>query len=153
MNKVRPLKHSEIAELATWAAQLPLLERYGASPSGLADQFAQALEQGERLLAIENTEGNVCGVAWIMPRGAFGRSPYLRFIGIHPDCSGAGLGSMLLDVAETQAASQGHELFLLVSDFNTRAQQFYQRHGYTQVGAIPDYVVPGITELVFWKQL
>jgi ribosomal protein S18 acetylase RimI-like enzyme len=44
-------------------------------------------------------------------------------------------------------------VFLLTSDFNEDAQAFYRRLGYQQVGAIPDYVVPGITELIFYKRL
>ena len=44
------------------------------------------------------------------------------------------------------------DVFLLVSDFNTTAQAFYRRLGYEQVGAIPGYVVPGITELIFRKR-
>ena len=43
-------------------------------------------------------------------------------------------------------------MFLLVSDFNTDAQQFYQRLGYRQVGKLDDYVVPGVSELIFWKR-
>ena len=43
-------------------------------------------------------------------------------------------------------------LFLLVSDFNVDAQRFYQRHGYTQIGAIAGYVVPEVVELLFWKR-
>ena len=44
------------------------------------------------------------------------------------------------------------DVFLLVSDFNHVAQAFYRRLGYVQVGAIPDYVVSGVTELVFRKR-
>jgi len=41
----------------------------------------------------------------------------------------------------------------LCSDFNTDAQRYYEKHGYSRVGAIPDYVVPGITELIYRKRL
>jgi ribosomal protein S18 acetylase RimI-like enzyme len=85
--------------------------------------------------------------------GAFSRSPYLRLIGVHPDHSGAGVGSALIAQAEAEVRPTNHELFLLVSDFNTDAQRFYQRNGYEQVGAIPGYVVPDVTELIFWKRL
>jgi len=42
---------------------------------------------------------------------------------------------------------------LLVSDLNAPAQHFYQAHGYHEVGALTDYVCPGITELIYRKRL
>jgi hypothetical protein len=44
------------------------------------------------------------------------------------------------------------DLFLLVSDFNHDAQRFYQRQGYQQIGAIPGYVLPDVSELIFRKR-
>jgi ribosomal protein S18 acetylase RimI-like enzyme len=38
-----------------------------------------------------------------------------------------------------------------VSDFNPKAQAFYRRLGYTRVGTLADYVVPGITEYLYRK--
>jgi len=46
-----------------------------------------------------------------------------------------------------------HDLLLLVSDFNAPGQHFYQLHGYQEVGALTDYVCPGITELIYRKRL
>jgi ribosomal protein S18 acetylase RimI-like enzyme len=47
---------------------------------------------------------------------------------------------------------RGH-LFLLVSSFNGRAQQFYRRHGYEFIGELKDFLVPGHSELIFHKRL
>ena len=85
--------------------------------------------------------------------GAFGRSLYLRLIGVRPDCAGSGIGSALLAEAERAALESGSDLFLLVSDFNADAQRFYRHHGYEQVGAITGYVLPDVSELIFWKRL
>jgi predicted GNAT family acetyltransferase len=57
-----------------------------------------------------------------------------------------------MQFAEAQLFAQTREIFLLVSDFNTDAQRFYARLGYHQVGALPDYVVRGVSELIFWKK-
>ena len=86
----------------------------------------------------------------MIARGAFGRSAYLRMIGAQPGYAGGGVGAALLAGAESTA---GDQLFLLVSDFNADAQRFYLRHGYTQIGAIPGFVLPDVDELIFWKRL
>jgi ribosomal protein S18 acetylase RimI-like enzyme len=40
----------------------------------------------------------------------------------------------------------------LVSDFNTGAQQFYEKQGYQRVGALPDFAKEGITEVIMVKK-
>jgi ribosomal protein S18 acetylase RimI-like enzyme len=86
-----------------------------------------------------------------VPGGAFGRSEYLRLIGVRADCAARGLGAALLSEVEARATSR--DLILLVSDFNEGAQRFYKRMGYAQIGAIPGYVLPDVTELIFRKLL
>jgi ribosomal protein S18 acetylase RimI-like enzyme len=52
---------------------------------------------------------------------------------------------------ESQLNIDYKDLFLLVSDFNVDAQNFYRQMGYLKVGEIADYVVPGVSELIFRK--
>ena len=33
------------------------------------------------------------------------------------------------------------------------AEQVYQRHGYREIGRVPELVLPGVTEVLFRKQL
>jgi ribosomal protein S18 acetylase RimI-like enzyme len=56
-----------------------------------------------------------------------------------------------MEHAEQELFRTGKDIFLLVSDFNIDAQSFYQRLGYRQVGAIPDYLIPGVAELIYHK--
>lgn len=85
---------------------------------------------------------------------AFGLAgaPYIASIAVADSARGRGVGSQMLRWAE-QHFSGRRDLFLLVSSFNTRAQQLYLRHGYIQVGEIPDYVVAGYSELIYRKRL
>jgi ribosomal protein S18 acetylase RimI-like enzyme len=53
--------------------------------------------------------------------------------------------------AEERIFRRGPNVYLLVSDFNVKAQAFYRKLGYVKVGALRDYVVPGITERVYRK--
>jgi ribosomal protein S18 acetylase RimI-like enzyme len=102
--------------------------------------------------AVATQAGRVVGLVWFLVRGAFGRSGYVKWLGVAPEARGHGVGRSLLEHAERRIFRSCADVFLLASDFNLSAQEFYARHGYEQVGAIPDYVVKGITELVFRKR-
>lgn len=154
---LRPMTADDFTPLAAWMVEVPLWQRYGLRAERAAANFAAAHTRGEILIAADRmadrAEDRACGFAWIVPHGAFGRSAYLRLIGVRPDCAGGGLGGLLLARAEQEALAFGDALFLLVSDFNTDAQRFYTRHGYVQAGAISGYVLPNVVELLLWKRL
>ncbi len=143
----------DVPALAAWIAQVPLWQRYGLNAAKARRQLQSALQRQDVLLVAQGAQANEpLGFAWVMPQGGFGRA-YLRLIGVHPAHSGQGLGAALLQAAEHAAAEHGAGLFLLVSDFNTAAQRFYRRHGYRQVGALAAFVLPNVTELIFYKAL
>ena len=79
-------------------------------------------------------------------------APYIASIAVDERARGRGVGSYMLRWAEQRYASR-RNIFLLVSSFNTRAQQLYLRHGYEKVGDIHDYVVEGHSELIYRKRL
>ncbi|GIL08944.1 MAG: hypothetical protein BroJett033_4550 [Chloroflexota bacterium] len=147
---VRPLTPADVPVVAAWVASVPLWQRYGLTAAGMQQRLEQALAADDLLLTADSGADRACGLAWVVRRGAFGRSAYLRLIGVRPDRAGGGAGAALLAGAE---AAAGDQLFLLVSDFNVDAQRFYARHGYTQIGAIPGFVLPDVTELILWKRL
>jgi GNAT superfamily N-acetyltransferase len=78
---------------------------------------------------------------------------YLRLIAVLDGEQGRGTGAALLAAYEAAVARSSAHGFLLVSDFNAPAQRFYERHGWTRVGAIPRLVLPDVDELVYWKRL
>jgi len=153
MTCIRPLKAEDIPAIAQWIAAVPLWQRYRYAAADAQAGLQAALARGDLLLTADVPPAAACGLAWCVWRGAFGRSLYLRLLGVQSGFGGSGLGAALLDAAEQAAAPSTGELFLLVSDFNTSAQHFYQRQGYAQIGAIPGYVLPEVTELIFWKRL
>lgn len=151
---VRSMTPDDIPTVAAWMVETPLWQRYHLTIERARQNFEKAFERNEVLLVADIGTDNIgCGFAWCLPQGGFGRSMYLRLIGVRQDRARAGIGAALLKGAEEAALKVGHELFLLVSDFNLDAQRFYQRQGYTQIGAIPGYVLPDVTELLYWKQL
>lgn len=143
---------ADIPLLAAWMVDLPLWQRYGLSVSKAIAGFETGMKRDDWLITADG-EQIACGFAWVIPQGTFGRSPYLRLIGVRPDAAGSGIGSALLVEVERLSAEVASDVFLLVSDFNEAAQRFYQRHGFEQIGEVSGYVLPDVTELIFRKHL
>jgi ribosomal protein S18 acetylase RimI-like enzyme len=152
MADIRPLTAADVPACAALMSDTPLWRRYGVTGESAAARFRSGLAEGVTILVAEDA-GVVAGFVWCVVRGAFDRSGYIPLIGVRPGLVGGNIGAELLDAAERFFVLSCQDVFLLVSDFNVGAQRFYQRHGYRQVGALADYVKPGITELLYWKRL
>jgi ribosomal protein S18 acetylase RimI-like enzyme len=151
---IRPMTHDDVPTIAAWLVTIPLYQRYQLTAERASAQFEKALHSQDILLTADHSDhGRASGFAWCIVGGAFGRSVYLRLIGVRPENAKEGIGSALLDASEQAAREVSRDLFLLVSDFNHNAQHFYQKHGYRQLGGIPGYVLPDVTELIYWKRL
>ncbi len=144
---------ADIPLIAEWMANDDLWQRYRLSPATIATDFERGLERGD-LILVADADLPARGFAWCLLDGMFGAFPYLKRFAVDPAAAGKGLGSFILENLEHKlVAQQRRELFLLVSDFNTGAQQFYQRHGYREIGRVPDLVLPGVSEVLFRKHL
>lgn len=148
---IRPMTTDDIPLVVQWMVEIPLWQRYRLTAERARSQFETALVNQDMVLVADQDSSRACGFAWCLPKGMFGRSPYLKLIGVRQDQASAGIGAALL--AAVEQAVQSDMLFLLVSDFNYDAQRFYQRHGYQRIGVIPGYVLADVNELLFWKRL
>ncbi|MCS6914507.1 MAG: GNAT family N-acetyltransferase [Myxococcales bacterium] len=153
-----PADVEAMAQLAQELAQQPLLRRYGATPAGLSAELtrlaASPTERGEQLLLVQAAgPGRLLGLARFHPSGTFAVGGYLRLIALLPGHQGRGLGTALLRAVEDAVRAHSRALFLLVSQDNEAAQRFYARRGYQQAGCLPDFVRPGLTEIICWKRL
>ena len=149
-----------LRDLAHALAHGPLLSRYGADPSRLGDELCTLADSDRSsetlLIAVEPGSAStaICGVARFSHSGMFGSfGGYLKLIAVADSQQGKGVGSLLLAQVEQAVAAHSRDLFLLASHFNDAAHRFYDRHGYREIGQLPDYVRPEITELIFWKRL
>lgn len=150
--EVRAAVATDLPPLAAGLAGLDLMKRYGRDEPKLAADLAQALERGDGLLlAVE--AGRPVGMAWFLRQGTFGLGGYLKLMAILPSAQSRGVGGKLLAVFEARLAESAATGFLLCSDFNTAAQSFYERHGWSRVGALPGLVLPDVAELIYWKRL
>ncbi len=148
---IRSMTLEDVPAVATIMAGNALWQRYGVTVDSAARRLQRGLTTGATITVVV-IEGRVAGFAWYVTEGAFQRSGYIMLFGVAPDAHGQGIGHALLAHAEAALFAASPTIVLLVSDFNVAAQRFYQRHGYVQVGALPDYVKPGVSELIYYKR-
>lgn len=91
------------------------------------------------------------GIMGIVDKGCFHKFSYLSLIAVKEEYRGKGVGNKMLLKFEEIGFEKSDRVFLLVSDFNRRAQMFYQKWGYRQVGKVPDLFKAGIAECIMVK--
>jgi ribosomal protein S18 acetylase RimI-like enzyme len=150
---VAPLEEADIPTCVEIMTRSLPWTRYPLSEDSIRALWQFAWTSGATV-AVARVEGKTAGFSWYIERGGFGLSGYLKLLGVHPGMRSRGVGGVLLEHTERLTLASGsRDLLLMVSDFNLDAQEFYHDHGYTKVGGIPDYVAPGITELILRKRL
>ncbi len=106
------------------------------------------LPQGRETFVIER-EGTVAGVAIL--RRKFLLGDYLELLAVAESAKGKGLGGHLLAHVESLVLPRSKNLFACVSDFNSEARQFYKKHGFEEIGPIPNLLIPGSAEILLRK--
>lgn len=106
------------------------------------------LPRGREGFVIE-TDGAVAGLALLRPQFLLG--DYLELLAIAPWAQGKGLGGALLAHLENVVFARAKNLFACVSDFNRGARRFYERHGYKEIGPIPNLLIKGSAEILLRK--
>ncbi len=142
---------SELDACAALVAEHASFDAYRITAQALASALREGVDRGERVFRARVGLALV-GMAWVVPRGAFARSPYLRLLVVAPEASGTGIGSLLLEAVESWSFARDEHLFLLVNRVNTRARGFYARRGFVVVGQLHDYVGPGLDETIMRKR-
>lgn len=154
---VRPLDEADVDACAAIMFGLPLWRRYGvitldAARARIGRMYTESRAGHSRTQVAEH-RGRVVGFVYYLSRGTFGHSGYVWSVGVASDQQGRGVGGHLMDAAETDIFGTGPNVFLLVSADNADARRFYERRGYRRVGELADYVIRGITEIVYRKTL
>ncbi|NOY79339.1 MAG: GNAT family N-acetyltransferase [Calditrichaeota bacterium] len=147
---IAPLSSFDIAAAAEIVAKNKLWQRYGTDYDQAYSILLKALQE-ERTIYSARIYEQVAGFVWFDRQGTFYHSGYIRWIAVHPDFQGKGVGKILMQFAEDKIFQKGPNVFLLVSDFNTEAQGFYQKRGYKKVGELEDFYKRGITEYIYRK--
>lgn len=119
----------------------------------------EAARLGDSLLASDDhlhrwvicRDGAHAGAVMIRSPWLFG--PYLALLAVLPGHQGAGVGAAVLDWMELEARGTATNIWACVSGFNTRAQQFYEKHGFERMAVLDDLVRPGFAEVLIRKRL
>lgn len=132
------VKHSELWE--TYFQSNPTIE----------------IEIGKMILAkqiyIALNKANQCiGFMGVVDNGCFRKFTYLSVIAVKKECRNKGIGKELIRKFEEIGFEKANRVFLLVSDFNKKAQLFYKKLGYEKVGEIPDLFKTGVSENILVK--
>ena len=94
-------------------------------------------------------DGQVAGVAIVKQKFLLG--DYLELLGVAEWARKQGIGGQLLRRIEELVFKRTKNLFACVSDFNTSARAFYKKHGYQEIGPMPNFLIPGSTEILLRK--
>lgn len=148
---IRAARVEDAKPLGDALHSLSLFAAYKLDALALQTRFEAALGRGEGVVVAE-LDGALVGVCWFLTRGAFANGAYLRTLAVKDGLQGKGIGPRLLEAYERGAGDPPGGFFLLASDFNTGAHRFYERHGYREVGSLPGFAAPGVTERIFWKK-
>ena len=124
--------------------------RYEYSHESILARLTGAFAKAE--LWVGKDQGEILGYVWVVLEGPFYSDPYLSGIAVRESCRSKGIGSHLLAFFEEKAFAVSDRVFLLVSDYNVRAQEFYRSKGYVEVRRIPDFSKAGIAELIMFKR-
>ena len=142
----RELASEDIALCTTWMAGSEPWKTLGFT----AARCERALQREglEKWLAV-GEDGTPVGFALLNFSGAF--VGYLQLLCVAAEHRDKGVGSALLTFVEAHVFARHANFFLCVSDFNVGAQRLYARHGFTVVGRLDDYLLPGHVELLLRK--
>lgn len=172
---IRNMNAHDIPEAVRAVGDLPLLQRYGVIEEKLYETLSQGLSRGDRQLIgawideesqLKNStnEGETFGNSGLPKRkfagfalfslcGTFLMSGYLKLLAVSSAMQGFGAGRALISKMESLVKKESKDLFLFVSDFNTKAKSFYEKLGYEKVGAVQGLILEDVTEELYWKRL
>jgi ribosomal protein S18 acetylase RimI-like enzyme len=111
----------------------------------------ERIKDPSREVYVAVDESGLAGCLILCMVGAF--VGYIQTVIVAPDRQGKGIGSQLVEFAESRIFRESPNAFLCVSSFNSGARRLYERLGYRYVGELSDYIVDGHSELLYRKTL
>jgi ribosomal protein S18 acetylase RimI-like enzyme len=127
-----------------------LWETYFKSNAAAENDIEEMISQKQIHVALNHA--NECiGFMGVIQNGCFRKFSYLSIIAVTSEYRKKGVGRQLLKKFEEIGFEQADRVFLLVSDFNRKAQLLYSALGFQKVGEIPDLFKRGVAEYILIK--
>ncbi|MDH5639680.1 MAG: GNAT family N-acetyltransferase [Nitrospira sp.] len=98
---------------------------------------------------VAELDGRVAGIAILKQK--FLAGDYLELLGIADWARKQGIGRRILQHIEQLVFGRTKNLFACVSDFNEPARAFYKKQGYQEIGPMPNFLIPGSSEILLRK--
>jgi ribosomal protein S18 acetylase RimI-like enzyme len=134
---------------AAWAAQVMAESEPWATFGTGYERSLNLLSNASRERYLATVAGERAGFLTISMQGAF--VGYVQLLGVAPELRGRGVGTALIEFAERRIFGETPNVFICVSDFNHRAQAFYEKMGYRKVGELADFIIAGHAEILLRK--
>jgi ribosomal protein S18 acetylase RimI-like enzyme len=146
--KIRPLRPGKESRLC--ARMMAASEPWITLKRGYVESLVIVGDRSREVhVALE--DGELRGFLILNMSGAF--AGYIQTVCVAPEARGRGIGTRLMQFAEARIFRESPNVFLCVSSFNPRARALYRRLGYVRVGELKDYLVPGLSEVIFRKTI
>jgi GNAT superfamily N-acetyltransferase len=103
--------------------------------------YEAALADPERVVLVAERDGEVVGMAHIVPSGA-ANAPHraeVQRVAVAERVRGTGVGRKLMEAVDDAARERGLTLLWLTTHEGTDACAFYEAVGYTKLGVMPYY--------------
>ena len=98
---------------------------------------------------VAELDGRVAGIAIVKQKFLLG--DYLELLGVAGWARKQGIGDRLLTHIERLIFERTKNVFACVSDFNQQARDFYKKQGYQEIGPMPNFLIPGSSEILLRK--
>ena len=148
--KIELAQKGQASECLSCVRQSDLWEAYFKSNPQSERDIADMIES-QRIYVACDEENNCVGFMGVVEKGCFGKFSYLSIIAVKNEYRSKGIGAELLRNFEEIGFESADKVFLLVSDFNLRAQKLYHKIGYQKVGSVPNLYKDGIAEHILVK--
>jgi GNAT superfamily N-acetyltransferase len=146
---LQPIDKPAATYLADAMASMAPWRTLQISAARLANAFA---EGDDHLHQWAIRDGSACaGVVSIRSPWLYG--PYLSLLAVLPGHQAGGIGAVILEWMEHEVRGTAPNIWACVSAFNSRAQKFYERHGFERTAMLDDLIRPGFAEVLIRKRL
>ena len=132
------IKHSEL-----W-------DTYFKSNTSAENNIKEMITKKQIYVAL-NKNDKCIGFMGVINNGCFRKFSYLSLIAVKKRYRGKGIGKELINKFEEIGFKKANRVFLLVSNFNKKAQLLYKKLDYKKVGKIPDLFKIGVSEHLLVK--